>query len=137
MFPVFWAQKGSYLVKTSWKMNPFALFSPKIDVWYPKTKGFPLLGGRLYVTPCIWKPLCNPTTPPTSILVNLRTFPEEISEETWGIFHSRGAPPCPTSAVAESFGKRCYPTPLLKEGSKLGSRVLGGDHPGGHLFYPL
>ena len=79
------------------------------------------------------------TLPPPhrSILVNLRIFPEEISEETWGIFHSRGAPTCPTSAVAESFGKRCYPTPLLKEGSKLGSRVLGGDHQCGHLFNPL
>ena len=58
-----------------------------------------LVYGNIYVT----------LPPPhRGILVNLRTFPEEISEETWGIFHSRGAPPCPTSAVAESFGKRCY-----------------------------
>ena len=49
MFPVFWAQKGSYLVKTSWKMNPIKVFTPKIDVWDPKTLLFPVLG---------WSVLC-------------------------------------------------------------------------------
>ena len=137
MFPVFWAQKGSYLVKTISKVNPFSLFSPKIDVWDPKTRVFPGHGSLSYVTLVYGNPYI--TYHPhygvgtLTLLPSRRGYRTKLGESTTHIM----PPDVMYALFLNRLGRGATRPPLAERGSKLGSRTLGADHSGGHLFYPL
>ena len=118
-------------------MNPFSLFSPKIDVWDPKTRVFPGHGSLSYVTLVYGNPYI--TYHPhygvgtLTLLPSRRGYRTKLGESTTHIM----PPDVMYALFLNRLGRGATRPPLAERGSKLGSRTLGADHSGGHLFYPL
>ena len=130
--------KGLVFGKNYLKSEPIQPVFTQNRCLGPQNPGFP--GAWVFVIcySCVWKPLYITYHPhygvgTLTLLPSRRGYRTKLGESTTHIM----PPDVMYPLFLNRLGRGATRPPLAERGSKLGSRTLGADHSGGHLYYPL